>query len=57
MTHENHKLIYLIDSINVNLNKIEQSSKRNTNNVGIIALTLLSYIIYIEFFKQSNIKT
>jgi hypothetical protein len=51
MTHENHKLIDHIDSINDNLNKIEQSSKRNTDNVGIIWLTLLSYIIYIEFFK------
>ena len=42
MTHENHKLIDHIDSINDNLNKIEQSSKRNTDNVGIIGLTLLS---------------
>ena len=53
MTHENHKLIDHIYSINDNINKNEQSSKRNTNNVGIIALTLLSYIIYIEFFKQN----
>ena len=51
MTHENHKLIDHIYSINDNLNKIEQSSKRNTDNVGVIWLTLLSYIIYIEFFK------
>jgi hypothetical protein len=51
MTNENYKLLNHVDSINDNLNKIEQSSKRNTNNVGVIWLTLLSYIICIEFFK------
>ena len=34
-----------------NLEKIEQNSNRNSDQVGLIRLTILGYIIYIELVK------
>jgi hypothetical protein len=50
MNDENH-LIQQINSINDNLEKLELNSNRNSNQVGLIWLTILGYIIYLEFIK------
>jgi hypothetical protein len=47
---ENH-LIQQINSIDDNLEKLEQNSNRNSDQVGLIWLTILGYIIYLEFIK------
>jgi hypothetical protein len=47
---ENH-LIQQINSINDNLEKLEGNSSRNSDQVGLIWLTILGYIIYLEFVK------
>ena len=47
---ENH-LIQQINSIDDNLEKLERNSNRNTDQVGLIWLTILGYIIYFEFIK------
>jgi len=50
MNDENH-LIQQINSINDNLEKLELNSNKNSNQVGLIWLTILGYIIYLEFIK------
>ena len=40
-----------LDSINNNLTKLEKHSLRIRDNVGMIWLTLVVYIVYVEFFK------
>ena len=40
-----------LDSINNNLTKLEKHLLRIRDNVGMIWLTLIIYIFYIEFFK------
>jgi hypothetical protein len=47
---ENH-LIQQINSIDDNLEKLERNSNRNSDQVGLIWLTILGYIIYLEFVK------
>jgi hypothetical protein len=47
---ENH-LIQQINSIDDNLEKLERNSNRNSDQVGLIWLTMLGYIIYLEFIK------
>jgi|TARA_X000001036_G_scaffold384912_1_gene379160 hypothetical protein len=47
---ENH-LIQQINSIDDNLEKLERNSNRNSDQVGLIWLTILGYIIYLEFIK------
>ena len=44
-------LIDKVSSIDNNLEKLERSSIKNSDQVGLIWLTLLGYIIYLEFFK------
>ena len=51
MANENIKLIDEISSIDHNLEKIDQNSKKISDQVGLIWLTILGYIIYLEFFK------
>ena len=51
MTNEGNKLMNKINSIGDNLEKIEQNSNRNSDQVGLIWLTILGYIIYIELVK------
>ena len=51
MTNEGNKLMNQINSIGDNLEKIEQNSNRNSDQVGLIWLTILGYIIYIELVK------
>ncbi len=51
MTNESNQLIQQINSIDDNLEKLERSSNRNSDQVGLIWLTILGYIIYLEFIK------
>lgn len=50
INNENH-LIQQINSIDDNLEKLERNSNRNSDQVGLIWLTILGYIIYLEFIK------
>jgi len=40
-----------LDNIDNNLTKLEKHSLRIRDNVGMIWLILIVYIVYIEFFK------
>ena len=51
MTNENNQLLDQMSSIDDSLEKLEQNSKNNNDQVGLIWLTILGYIIYLEFFK------
>ncbi len=44
-------LIDKVSSIDNNLEKLERSSIKNSDQVGLIWLTILGYIIYLEFIK------
>ena len=50
MTNKNG-LIDKVSSIENNLEKLERSSIKNSDQVGLIWLTILGYIIYLEFFN------
>ena len=51
MINGENQLIQQINSIDDNLEKIERNSNRNSDQVGLIWLTILGYIIYLEFIK------
>ena len=51
MTNESNTLMNQINSIDDNLEKIVQNSNRNSDQVVLIWLIILGYIIYIELFK------
>ena len=51
MNEKNNTTNEQLHSINSNLNKLEKYSLRIRDNVGMIWLTLIVYIVYIEFFK------
>ena len=51
MINDENQLIQQINSIDDNLEKLEQNSNRNRDQVGLIWLTILGYIIYLEFIK------
>ena len=51
MINDENQLIQQINSIDDNLEKIERNSNRNSDQVGLIWLTILGYIIYLEFVK------
>ena len=51
MTNDENHLIKQINSIDDNLEKLERNSNRNSDQVGLIWLTILGYIIYLEFIK------
>ena len=51
MINDENQLIQQINSIDVNLEKLERNSNRNSDQVGLIWLTILCYIIYLEFIK------
>ena len=44
-------LIDKVNNIDTNLEKLEQSSVKNSDQIGLIWLTILGYIIYLEFIK------
>ena len=56
MTNESNTLMNQINSIDDNLEKIVQNSNRNSDQVVLIWLIILGYIIYIELFKLLIIK-
>ena len=51
MTNENNQLLDQMSSIDDSLEKLEQNSKKISDQVGLIWLTIVGYIIYLEFFK------
>ena len=51
MTNENNQLLDQMSSIDYSLEKLKQNSKKISDQVGLIWLTILGYIIYLEFFK------
>ena len=51
MTNENNQLLDQGGSIDDSLEKLKQNSKKISDQVGLIWLTILGYIIYLEFFK------
>jgi hypothetical protein len=51
MTNENNQLMDQLTRIDSNLEKLQKNSSRISDNMGIIWLILVGYIIYIEFFK------
>ena len=51
MNDENNTINEQLDSIDNNLTKLEKHSLRTRDNVGLIWLTLVVYIVYVEFFK------
>ena len=51
MTHENNQLLDQLTSIDNNLEKLQKNSSRISDNMGLIWLILVGYIVYIEFFK------
>jgi hypothetical protein len=51
MTHENNQLLDQLTSIDNNLEKLQKNSNRISDNMGLIWLILVGYIVYIEFFK------
>ena len=51
MTNVNIKFLDQIGSINNSLEKLDKTSKKIIDQVGLIWLTIVGYIIYLEFFK------
>ena len=51
MINDENQLIQQINSIDDNLEKLDRNSNRNSDQVGLIWLTILGYIIYLEFIK------
>ena len=51
MTSDKDQLIDQLTSIDNNLKNLEKNSMRISDNMGLIWLILLGYIVYIEFFK------
>ena len=51
MTYENNQLLDQMSSIDDSLEKLEQNSKKISDQVGLIWLTIVGFIIYLEFFK------
>jgi len=50
MNKDNNAVNDQLDRINNNLIKLEKHSLRTRDNVGLIWLTLVVYIVYVEFF-------
>ena len=51
MINDENQIIKKINSIDDNLEKLERNSNKNSDQVGLIWLTILGYIIYLEFIK------
>ena len=51
MTNENNQLLDQMSSIDDSLEKLKQNSKKISDQVGLIWLTIVGFIIYLEFFK------
>ena len=51
MINDNNQLMDQLSSIDNNLEKLLKNSNRISDNMGLIWLILMGYIVYIEFFK------
>ena len=51
MTNEKKQLIEQLSSIDNNLEKLQKNSNKISDNMGLVWLILLGYIVYLEFFK------
>ena len=51
MTNDKSELIEQLSSIDNNLEKLQKNSNKISDNMGLVWLILLGYIVYIEFFK------
>ena len=51
MINDENQIIQQINSIDENLEKLQRNSNKNSDQVGLIWLTILGYIIYLEFIK------
>ena len=51
MINDNNQLMDQLSSIDNNLEKLLKNSNRISDNMGLIWLILVGYIVYIEFFK------
>jgi hypothetical protein len=51
VTSDKDQLIDQLTSIDNNLEKLQKNSMRISDNMGLIWLILLGYIVYVEFFK------
>ena len=55
MTNENNQLLDQMRSIDSNLVKLEKNSNKNSDQVGLIWLTLICYILYFEFLNNNKL--
>ena len=55
MTSENNQLLDQMRSIDSNLVKLEKNSNKNSDQVGLIWLTLICYILYFEFLNNNKL--
>ena len=51
MIIDKSELIEQLSSIDNNLEKLQKNSNRISDNMGLIWLILVGYIVYVEFFK------
>ena len=51
MANENNQLLDKVSIIDKSFEKIEQNSKKVSDQLGLIWLTILGYIFYLEFFN------
>ena len=54
MNEDNNAINQRLESINDTLTKQEKHSIRIRDNVGLIWLTLIIYIVYLEFLKDKS---
>ena len=51
MTNDNIKLLDQMSGIENSLEKLEKTSKKISDQIGLVWLIIVGYIIYLEFFK------
>ena len=51
MTNDNIKLLDQMSGIENSLEKPEKTSKKISDQIGLVWLIIVGYIIYLEFFK------
>ena len=51
MINDENQIIQQINSIDENLEKLQRNSNKNSDQIGLIWLTILDYIIYLKFIK------
>ncbi len=51
MTNDNIKLLDQMSGIENSLEKLEKTSKKISDQIGLVWLIIVGYVIYLEFFK------